>query len=76
MPLALAGALWLLLPNGVPGKGMALLLWLPLLWPSRELPAEGEFELQPVLRRNAKERLEESVGVSRITVRYLGRVFC
>ena len=33
---------------------------------------EGEFELQPVLRRNAKERLEESVGVSRITVRYLG----
>lgn len=33
---------------------------------------EGEFELQPVLRKNAKERLEESVGVSRITVRYLG----
>lgn len=32
---------------------------------------EGEFELQPVLRRNAKERLEQSVGVSRITVRYL-----
>lgn len=43
--LALAGALWLLLPRTIPGKGMALLLWLPLLWPSRELPAQGEFEL-------------------------------
>ena len=32
---------------------------------------EGKFELQPVLRRNAKERLEQSVGVSKITVRYL-----
>ncbi len=33
LPLALLGAFWLLLPRGVPGKPLALLLWLPLLWP-------------------------------------------
>ncbi|MBS0194872.1 MAG: DNA internalization-related competence protein ComEC/Rec2 [Proteobacteria bacterium] len=31
--LALLGAFWLLLPRGIPGKPLALLLWLPLLWP-------------------------------------------
>lgn len=45
LPLALFGALWLLLPRGVPGKPLALLLWLPLLWPQRDLPAMGEAEL-------------------------------
>lgn len=45
LPLALLGALWLLLPRGVPGKPLALLLWLPLLWPPRDLPAPGEAEL-------------------------------
>lgn len=45
MPLALLGAFWLLLPRGVPGKPLALLLWLPLLWPDRHLPAHGEAEL-------------------------------
>ena len=45
LPLALAGAFWLLLPRGVPGKPLALLLWLPLLWPDRDLPARGEAEL-------------------------------
>lgn len=45
LPLALLGALWLLLPRGVPGKGLALLLWWPLLWPDRRLPARGEVEL-------------------------------
>lgn len=43
--LALAGGFWLLLPRGVPGKALALLLWLPLLWPDRERPREGEVEL-------------------------------
>lgn len=43
--LALAGGFWLLLPRGVPGKSLALLLWLPLLWPDRERPREGEVEL-------------------------------
>jgi len=43
--LALAGGFWLLLPRGVPGKSLALLLWLPLLWPDRERPRVGEVEL-------------------------------
>ncbi|MCE7031507.1 DNA internalization-related competence protein ComEC/Rec2 [Lysobacter sp. GX 14042] len=45
VPLALAGAFWLLLPRGLPGRGLALLLWLPLLWPDRNLPAHGEADL-------------------------------
>lgn len=44
--LALLGAAWLLLPRGLPGRWLALLLWLPLLWPQRQLPARpGELEL-------------------------------
>src|SRR5690606_22477015 len=43
--LALLGALWLLLPRGVPGKALAALLWLALLWPDRGLPRHGEAEL-------------------------------
>jgi competence protein ComEC len=45
LPLALAGGFWLLLPRGVPGKELALLLWLPLLWPDRQLPPFGDAEL-------------------------------
>ena len=45
LPLALLGGFWLLLPRGVPGKWLALLLWLPLLWPDRRLPEVGEAEL-------------------------------
>lgn len=45
LPLALLSAFWLLLPRGLPGRGLALLLWLPLLFPPRELPAVGEVEL-------------------------------
>lgn len=45
LPLALLGGFWLLLPRGVPGKWLALLLWLPLLWPDRNLPETGEAEL-------------------------------
>jgi competence protein ComEC len=33
--LALLGAFWLLLPRAIPGKGLALLLFAPLLWPQR-----------------------------------------
>lgn len=40
LPLALLSAFWLL-PRGLPGKPLALLLWLPLLLPARELPAVG-----------------------------------
>ncbi|MGH8085806.1 MAG: DNA internalization-related competence protein ComEC/Rec2 [Lysobacter sp.] len=46
LPLAMLGAFWLLLPRGLPGRPLALLLWLPLLWPARHLPAQGEAELQ------------------------------
>lgn len=45
LPLALAGAFWLLLPRGVPGKPMAVLLWLPLLWPDTRPPRHGEAEI-------------------------------
>ena len=45
LPLALTGAFWLLLPRGVPGKPLAAVLWLPLLWPNLESPAHGEVEL-------------------------------
>ncbi len=45
LPLAVIGAFWLLLPRGVPGKPLALMLWLPLLWPDRELPKQGEAQL-------------------------------
>lgn len=48
LPLALFGAFWLLLPRGVPAKPLAMLLWLPLLWPQRGLPAAGEAELTVV----------------------------
>lgn len=46
LPLATLGALWLLLPRGLPGRTLALVLWLPLLHPPRELPKPGGFELQ------------------------------
>jgi len=45
LPLALVAALCLLLPRGVPGKPLALLLWLPLLYPARQLPKYGELHL-------------------------------
>ncbi|HEY2344999.1 MAG TPA: DNA internalization-related competence protein ComEC/Rec2 [Xanthomonadaceae bacterium] len=40
LAMALSGAFWLLLPRGIPGKPLAVLLWLPLLWPRMpEIPA-------------------------------------
>ena len=48
LPLALAGAFWLLLPRGVPGKPLALLLWLPLLWPARAMPQPGDIDVVAV----------------------------
>ncbi|GGA74413.1 DNA internalization-related competence protein ComEC/Rec2 [Arenimonas soli] len=43
--LALAGAFWLLLPRGVPGKPLASLLFLPLLWPATDRPGPSEADL-------------------------------
>lgn len=48
LPLASLGAFWLLLPRGTPAKPLALLLWLPLLWPQRGLPESGEAELTAI----------------------------
>ncbi len=45
LPLATLGAFWLLLPRGTPGKSLAILLWLPLLWPDRGTPAPGEADV-------------------------------
>ena len=43
--MALIGAFWLLLPRGLPGRPLAIVLWLPLLLPARQLPHAGGFEL-------------------------------
>src|SRR5690606_15031901 len=43
--LALAGVFWCLLPRGVPGKPLALLLLLPLLWPATDRPPRGEMDV-------------------------------
>lgn len=45
LPLAVLAAFWLLLPRGVPGKPLAALLWLPLLWPDRQLPGHGAADI-------------------------------
>jgi competence protein ComEC len=37
--LACVGAFWLLLPRGTPARWLGALLFLPLLWPARALPA-------------------------------------
>jgi competence protein ComEC len=67
LPLAMFGAFWLLLPRGVPGKPLALLLWLPLLWPQRNLPEAGEVELQVI---DVGQGLSVLVRTSRHTLLY------
>jgi len=42
--LALLGACWLFLPRGVPLRWLGVLLFLPLLLPPRQLPADGAFQ--------------------------------
>jgi competence protein ComEC len=42
--LALAGAFWLLQPRGTPLRLLAILLFLPLLWPARISLNAGEFD--------------------------------
>ncbi|MCK7592958.1 DNA internalization-related competence protein ComEC/Rec2 [Pseudomarimonas salicorniae] len=43
--LSLAGLLWLFAPRGVPGRGLAALLLLPLLWPPRDAPGPGGYRV-------------------------------
>ncbi len=45
LTLAVAGALWLFLPRGVPMRWLGCLLFLPLLLPSRSVPADGAFRI-------------------------------
>jgi competence protein ComEC len=45
LALAGIGALWLLLPRGLPAKPLAVLLWLPLLWPRTPQLEHGEAAL-------------------------------
>ncbi|HET8941750.1 MAG TPA: DNA internalization-related competence protein ComEC/Rec2 [Rudaea sp.] len=42
--LALLGAFWVLLPRGVPARALGIVLLLPLLWPARQVLADGDFE--------------------------------
>jgi competence protein ComEC len=67
VPLALVGAFWLLLPRGLPGRGLALLLWLPLLWPDRKSPDEGEAE---VIALDVGQGLAVVVRTARHTLLY------
>lgn len=70
LPLALLSAFWCLLPRAVPGKPLALLLWLPLLWPDRAAPEAGEIEIVvidvgqglSVLARTANHHVLYDVG--------------
>ncbi len=48
LAMALIGTFWLLLPRGIPGKPLALLLWLPLLWPRIPAIPEGTADLAMV----------------------------
>lgn len=45
LALAVIAAFWLLLPRGTPAKGLALLLFVPLLWPDLHPPAAGEVDV-------------------------------
>ena len=45
VPLAIFSGIWILLPRGVPGKPIALLLWLPLLYPQLNLPEKSAAQL-------------------------------
>lgn len=44
LALAMLGALWMLLPRGIPLRALGALLFLPLLVPQRALPEPGAFE--------------------------------
>jgi competence protein ComEC len=42
---ATLGALWIFAPRGMPMRWLGGVLFLPLLWPQRDLPAQGGFQL-------------------------------
>lgn len=46
--LACIGAIWFLAPRGVPSRALALLLFVPLLWPRAQSPRLGGFDAMVV----------------------------
>lgn len=46
--LALIGAVWMLMPRGFPLRGLAWLLWLPLVWPMQSRIPPGEFVVEVI----------------------------
>lgn len=70
VPAALAGVFWWLLPRGAGGGLAGTLLCLPLLWPARQAPTVGGFELlvhdvgqgTAVLVRTARHALWYDLG--------------
>lgn len=85
--LALFGTVWLLMPRGFPGKPIAALLWMPLVFPPQDAIAPGRFVVDvidvgqgtSVLVRTARHALLYDTGASfavsdageRIVVPYL-----
>ena len=43
--LSTLGALWLFMPRGMPMRWLGIVLFLPLVWPQRVLPAAGGFQV-------------------------------
>lgn len=48
LALACLAAFWLLLPRGTPGRALACLLFLPMLWPDRNPPVPGQVDIQVI----------------------------
>lgn len=46
--LACVAAFWLLLPRAVPGKALAAVLFVPMLWPDLQAPQAGEADIQVI----------------------------
>ncbi|OGT59146.1 MAG: DNA internalization-related competence protein ComEC/Rec2 [Gammaproteobacteria bacterium RIFCSPHIGHO2_12_FULL_63_22] len=46
--LACLAAFWLLLPRGTPGRALACVLFLPMLWPDLNPPAPGQVEIRVI----------------------------
>jgi competence protein ComEC len=45
LALATLGAMWLFMPRGMPLRALGVLLFLPLIWPVRQQPEQGAFQV-------------------------------
>jgi competence protein ComEC len=48
LALGCIAAFWLLLPRGAPGRALACLLLLPMMWPDRNQPAPGQVDIRVI----------------------------